>query len=268
MDYKALFDLKGKVCFVTGAIGYLGSECAKALKDFGATVVAADIRGKEDRWEGFETPEESFDHYIRCDVSDLASVRAAFKETYEKFGRIDVLVNVAFAHKNNIKPYGNQSWFENMPDDVFEFNMSGVVVAPFRCMREVIPYMKKNGGSIINFCSMYGLVAPDLRIYGDNPQRQRASYGVGKAAVDQLTRYAASDFGRYKIRVNSVTPGPFPNPKNQSDAAFNQKLADKTMLGRFGQSYEMAGAVLFLASDASSFMTGTNVVVDGGWTAW
>jgi gluconate 5-dehydrogenase len=86
--------------------------------------------------------------------------------------------------------------------------------------------------------------------------------------VDQLTRYAAGALAEYGIRVNAVTPGPFPNPNNQNDAEFNAKLAGKTMLGRFGQSYEMAGAVLLLASDASSFMTGTNIVVDGGWTAW
>ena len=135
-------------------------------------------------------------------------------------------------------------------------------------MREVIPYMKEKGGSIINFCSMYGLVAPDLRIYGDSPQKQPANYGAGKAGVDQITRYAASALAEYGIRVNAVTPGPFPCPANQKDEEFNQKLANKTMLGRFGQSYEIAGPILLLASDASSFMTGANIVVDGGWTAW
>jgi len=146
--------------------------------------------------------------------------------------------------------------------------VDGTIGVTFRGIREVVPYMKEQGGSIINYCSMYGLVSPDLRIYGDNPQKQPPNYGAGKAAVDQLTRYAAGALAEYGIRVNAVTPCPFPNPRNQNDAEFNAKLASKTMLGRFGQSYEMAGAVLLLASDAASFMTGTNIVVDGGWTAW
>ena len=127
---------------------------------------------------------------------------------------------------------------------------------------------KTGGGSIINYCSMYGVVAPDLRIYGDNPQKQPPNYGAGKAGVAQLTRYAAGALAEYNIRVNCVVPGPFPNPKNQDDVRFNEKLATKTMLGRFDKSYELAGAVLLLASDASSFMTGTSITVDGGWTAW
>ena len=115
---------------------------------------------------------------------------------------------------------------------------------------------------------MYGLVSPDLRIYGDNPQKQPPNYGAGKAAVAQVTRYAAGALAEYGIRVNCVTPGPFPAPQNQSDPEFNAKLAAKTMLGRFGKNYEMSGAVVLLASDASAFMTGSNIVVDGGWTAW
>ena len=147
-------------------------------------------------------------------------------------------------------------------------SVDGSLGVVFRGTREVVPFMKERGGSIINYCSMYGLVAPDLRIYGDNPQKQPPNYGAGKAGVAQFTRYAAGALAGYNIRVNAVTPGPFPNPANQSDAQFNEKLAQKTMLGRFGRSYEMAGPVLLLASDASSFMTGSNIVVDGGWTAW
>ena len=136
-------------------------------------------------------------------------------------------------------------------------------------MREVVPFMKQNGGgSIINFSSMYGLVSPDLRVYGDSYQRQPANYGAGKAAVVQVTRYAACSLAKHNIRVNCVTPGPFPKPVNSTDSELNEKLANHTMLGRLGKNHELAGAVLLLASDASSFMTGSNIVVDGGWTAW
>lgn len=262
MDYKKLFDLTGKIAIVTGGTGYLGSENVKILKDFGATVVNADIAAAETRWAKAEAG--SSDMFVACDVSSSESIAACFKAVAEKYGKIDILVNCAQYGAG----YGKDSQLEYMDDITFNKGIDGSIGVVFRGMREVIPYMKENGGSIINYCSMYGLVSPDLRIYGDNPQKQPPNYGAGKAAVDQITRYAAGALAEYGIRVNAVTPGPFPNPRNQDDAEFNAKLANKTMLGRFGQSYEMAGAVLLLASDAASFMTGTNIVVDGGWTAW
>jgi gluconate 5-dehydrogenase len=156
-----------------------------------------------------------------------------------------------------------------MTDEVWQTGIDGALNSTFRATREVIPFMKKAGGSIINFCSMYGLVSPDLRIYGkDNPQKNPPNYGAAKAAVAQFTRYSAGALAEYGIRVNSVTPGPFPAPNNAQNEEFNKALASKTMLGRFGKNFEIAGAVLLLASDASTFMTGSNIVVDGGWTAW
>ena len=262
MDYQKLFDMTGKVCIVTGGTGYLGSANVKAMRDFGATVVVASRRHPEDRGENINPLE--CDLFVKCDVSSTESVKNCFQVVYEKFGRIDVLVNAAAFGAG----YGEGSQLEHMEDDVFFKGLEGTVGTAFRCIREVVPYMKEHGGSIINYCSMYGLVSPDLRIYGDNPQKQPPNYGAGKAAIDQLTRYAAGALAEYNIRVNCVTPGPFPKPTRQNDPAFNQQLANKTMLGRFGKNYEMSGAVLLLASDASTFMTGTNIVVDGGWTAW
>ena len=262
MDYKKLFDMTGKVCIVTGGTGYLGSENVKALKDFGATVVVADIRASEERWANAAQPVG--DLFVPCDISSTESIKECFKTVYDKYGRIDVLVNCAAYCKG----HGKGSQLEFMDDETFQVGVDGSLGAVFRGTREVIPFMKEHGGSIINYCSMYGLVSPDLRIYGDNPQKQPPNYGASKAGVAQLTRYAAGALAEYGIRVNCVTPGPFPNPNNQDDAAFNAQLANKTMLGRFGQNYEMAGAVVLLASDASTFMTGTNIVVDGGWTAW
>ncbi len=263
MDYKKLMDMTGKVCIVTGGTGYLGSENVKILKDFGATVVIADIRMAEERWANAAQP--AGDLFVECDVSKSESIRACFQKVFDKYGRIDVLVNCASYGAG----YGKDSQLEFMDDDTFMIGVDGSLGVVFRGMREVVPFMKKNGGgSIINYGSMYGEVSPDLRIYGDNPQKQPPNYGAGKAGVRQVTRYAAGALAEYGIRVNCVTPGPFPNPKNQGDEAFNQQLANKTMLGRFGQSYEIAGAILLLASDASSFMTGSNITVDGGWTAW
>lgn len=262
MDYRQLFDLTGKVCVITGGTGYLGSANIKALKDFGATVVCASRRQFDK--DGKDLTPEGTDLFILCDVSSTESVAACFKTVFEKFGHIDVLVNCATFGAG----YGKESQLEFMSDEMFEKGVQGALGTVFRGMREIVPYMKKTGGSIINYCSMYGLVSPDLRIYGDNPQKQPPNYGAGKAGVAQVTRYAAGALAEYGIRVNCVTPGPFPAPQNQGDVAFNEKLAGKTMLGRFGQNYEMSGAVVLLASDASSFMTGSNIVVDGGWTAW
>jgi gluconate 5-dehydrogenase len=202
--------------------------------------------------------------FVALDISSTESVQNCYKTVYEKYGHIDSVVHCASYGAG----FGKDAKLEFMNDETFEKGLGGNIVATFRMIREAVPYMKEKGGSFVTFGSMYGVVSPDLRIYGDNPQKQPPNYGAGKAAVDQITRYAAGALAEYGIRVNAVTPGPFPNPNNQNDAEFNAKLAGKTMLGRFGQSYEMAGAVLLLASDAASFMTGTNIVVDGGWTAW
>ncbi len=262
-DYKQLFDMTGKVAVVIGGTGYLGSGNVKCLRDFGATVAVISRRDNEDRGDR-KYPFEC-DMFVKGNVADTESIKECFKQIYDKYGHIDVLVCTANAGGAG---YGKGSQIEFMSDEDFQTGVMGCASAPFRCIREVLPYMKKTGGSIILYSSMYGLVSPDLRIYGDNPQKQPPNYGAGKAAVVQLTRYAAGALAEYGIRVNCVTPGPFPTPANQTDLEFNAKLANKTMLGRFGQNYEMAGAVLLLASDAGSFMTGTNIVVDGGWTAW
>lgn len=255
MDYKKLFDMTGKVCIVTGGSGYLGSANVKILKDFGATVINADMI----RRDGAE------DLYIQCDISSTESFKETFKAVYHKYGRIDVLVNCAVFGKG----YGIESQIEFMSDETWEAGINGALNSTFRGIREVIPYMKQNGGSIINYSSMYGVVSPDLRIYGeDNPQKNPPNYGAAKAGVAQLTRYAAGALAKYNIRVNSVTPGPFPAPGNDRNKEFNEALSSKTMLGRYGKNHEIAGAVLLLASDASTFTTGANYVIDGGWTAW
>ncbi len=263
MDYKKLFDLTGKVCIVTGGTGYLGSGNVKILKDFGATVICTDIREIDERFMNEDGG--AADLFIRCDISSTESIKECFKTVYEKYGRIDVLVNCA----TYCKGHGVDSQIEFMSDETWQVGIDGCLNSIFRATREVIPYMKENGGSIINYCSMYGLVSPDLRIYGeDNPQKNPPNYGAAKAGVAQFTRYSAGALAKYNIRVNAVTPGPFPNPANAKDEEFNAKLAGKTILGRYGKNHEMAGAVLLLASDASTFMTGSNIVVDGGRTAW
>ncbi|WJH32804.1 SDR family oxidoreductase [Paenibacillus sp. CC-CFT747] len=203
--------------------------------------------------------------FRECDVSDTESIRRTFRAVKEQYGHIDVLINAATYGAG----YGKQGTVDAMSDEDWFKGMDGAVGTAFRCIREVIPYLEENGGgSIVNFASMYGMVSPDPHIYGDSGANNPVNYGAGKAAVIQLTKYCAGHLAPKKIRVNCISPGPFPNTAVQQDSAFLRQLSEKTMLGRTGRAEELIGPVLLLASSASSFMTGANLVVDGGWTAW
>ncbi len=262
---KNLFSLDGKVIVVTGGAGYLGSAVVKGLLEFGAYVMVADMNIKS--FEEIVGSDKSYDKLcsMPCDVSSTSSIREMFKETYEKWGRIDVLINCATYGAG----YGAASGLEDMSDADWQKGLDGAVGTAFRCTREVMKYFDKNpGGNIINFGSMYGMVSPDPGIYGLSGQNNPVNYGAGKAAVLQMTRYCAAHMANKNIRVNSVTPGPFPNVNGSVPGEFLDNLSSKTILGRVGRPEEIVGAVVFLASDASSFMTGSNIVVDGGWTAW
>lgn len=255
MEKKHIFDMTGKVCIVTGGSGYLGSACIDAMKGLGATMVNADI---------MQRPEGKEDLFVECNMREKDAFQKLFQTVHETYGRIDAVVNCAV--------YGPQrKWnheLEYMLDEDWSEYVEGTLTSVFRSVRDCVPYMKETGGSIVNFCSMYGLVSPDFRVYEEgSTQRNPPCYGSAKAGVMQLSKYAASDLAKYGIRVNCVTPGPFPKPSNQKDD-FSQKLGSKTMLGRIGVNTEIAGAVALLCSDASTFMTGSNIVVDGGWTAW
>jgi len=137
-------------------------------------------------------------------------------------------------------------------------------------VREVLPYMlDKKKGKIIDIASMYGIIAPDPSTYGNDVRLNNpANYGAGKAAVIQFTKYIASYYGRQGIISNCISPGPFPNEGVQENKEFIKRLSEKTMLGRIGHPDDLKGAAVFLASDASDYITGQNICVDGGVTAW
>jgi gluconate 5-dehydrogenase len=155
-----------------------------------------------------------------------------------------------------------------MLDKDFEYCLEGTLSSVFRMIKAIIPIYKKLGtGKIINVSSMYGVVAPQFEVYNEFPEYLNPPhYGAAKAGVIQLTKYYASYLGKYNILVNCVTPGPFPSDTVQEKRGFVEELEKRTILGRVGTPEDLAGAFVFLTSDASSFITGHNLVVDGGWT--
>ncbi|MEN6315842.1 MAG: SDR family oxidoreductase [Clostridiaceae bacterium] len=262
---KDLFSMKDKVVIITGGAGYLGSAITEGLLEFGASVAVADVAEKKP--EEIVGPGKTYDrlYSLKCDVANTDSIKDMFRKTREKFGKINVLINCATYGAG----YGATGTIDRMSDEDWAKGLDGAAGVTFRCTREAIAYFEETGcGNIINFGSMYGVVSPDPGIYGNSGQNNPVNYGAGKAAVLQLTRYCAAHLASKNIRVNSITPGPFPAPSKLPPEEFLNQLKNKTMLKKVGTAREIVGAVLLLASDASTFMTGTNITVDGGWTAW
>ena len=257
-----IFSLKGKNVVLTGGCGNLGRIMGKNLLDFGARLFVVDV---------IDTPQPELVgdvHYIKCDLSKTESIQEMFAKVEQIGGSVDVLINNAAYGGGAGGKKMTKTRMEDFDDETWAYGLDGTVGVTFRCIRESIPFFKRaGGGSIVNIASMYGIVAPDHTIYGDTGNNSPVTYGAGKAGVVQLTKYTASYLGREGVRVNAITPGPFPKI-SATDPDFLKILQNKTMMGRTGDAQELAGALILLCSDASSFMTGANIVVDGGWTAW
>lgn len=259
MKQNPLFSLEDQVIILTGGYGFLGTAMTEGLLDAGATVIVA---GRKQHGFSKAFPEASSKlSFKHLDITDSESFRLLFMQVNDEFGKIDTIINNAVAIESDGKP-------ENLSDGSFDKTMEGTVRSVYSAIREVLPYFRKQRhGRIINIGSMYGMVAPDFSIYDENPQFISAPhYGAGKAAVLQMTRYFASFLGKENILVNSISPGPFPQTKVQESTGFTSKLAENTVLGRFGKREELQGVVVFLCAAASGFITGHNLVVDGGWT--
>ena len=237
-------DLTGKIAVVTGGAGHLGKAMSHALREAGATVIVASREGE-----------------VKLDISSMESVEKCFSQILEKHGKIDILVNNAFfCPSDNLETMSEEDWVKGI---------DGTLNSVFRCTKAVLPTMTGQGsGVIINISSMYGMVSPDPRIYGDSGYNNPPSYGAGKAGIIHFTKFCACQLAEKGIRVNSISPGPFPNPDVQKNSAFVDELCTRVPMGRIGQPEELGPLVVFLASDASSYITGANIPVDGGWTAW
>lgn len=270
--YKKLFDLKGKTAIVTGGIGILGRQFCSILAEFGANVAVVDIQHElaKDFAAELETMygQKSLGFY--CDVTNPKSVDQMVKDVIAIFGEINILHNNAAGKSNNLRQffapleeYDLDQW-----NQIMDINIGGMFLVAKYVGKVMVEQNK--GGSIIQTSSIYGILGPDNRIYEGSYYLEHqintpAVYATSKSAVVGLSKYLASYWASKGIRVNTITPGGVESGQND---IFKEKYSNRVPLMRMGKPYEIAGALLFLASDASSYVTGQNIVVDGGLSAW
>jgi NAD(P)-dependent dehydrogenase (short-subunit alcohol dehydrogenase family) len=264
-----LFSLKNKTAIVTGALGLLGKKHCEVLAQAGANVVVADIN--ESAAEQFAESLGEQHGGLKIDVTSERSLKEARDKIITRYGSIDVLVNNAaindmFENPGMVKEL---SAFENYPLDAFKKSLDVNVTGVFLASQVFGTVMAAQGsGSIINIASTYGIVGPDQTIYRDERGEQTfyksPVYPVTKGAVINFTRFLAAYWGNKGVRVNTLSPGGVENGQNEF---FIQNYSAKTLLGRMANPEDYQGALVFLASDASAYMTGANLIVDGGWTA-
>lgn len=256
MSYKGLFSCENKVAVVTGGGGLIGREIIQGLREFGAFVYAADI----DREKAADILDDKI-KFLQLDITSEDSVNNAIAEVVRQSGRLDILVNCAYPRT---KDWGAK--FEDIKFDSWKENVNNHLGGHFLICRSAAEQMKKQGGgSIINLASIYGVTAPDFSIYEGTEMTMPAAYASIKSGIIALTRYIATYYGKCNVRANAVSPGGI---FDGQPASFVERYSQKTPLGRMGRPDEIVGAVMYLASDASSYVTGENIMVDGGWTAW
>ncbi len=258
-----MFNLSNKQILITGATGYLGSQLALGLAELGATIHV-----------NSRTLETCKRLVRNLESNGFSAVLAPFDVTNEEevneyvksLSQLDVLINNSYAG------VGGTVSTASMNDYIYSYKSS--VVASANLIKVLEPQLSEavvraGDASIINVASMYGMVAPDPRIYDTEEVTNPPFYGAAKAALIQLTKYAACELAPKNIRVNCVSPGPFPSKTVQTELPdLLEKIVSKVPLGRIGLPHELVGPIAFLASDASSYVTGANIPVDGGWTCW
>ena len=244
-----MFSIKDKVIVVTGGNGLLGKQMVSTFREQGAIVIAADIY--------FETL--GADDII-IDISDEYSVKNGVAAIVEKYNRIDGWVNNAYPRT---KDWGAK--FENIQLESWHKNVDMHLNGYFSCCQLALAQMKNQGsGSLINMSSIYGLVGPDFTIYEGTDMTMAGAYSAIKGGLNNLTRYLASYFGKYQVRINTVSPGGiFDNQPESFVNNYNKKVPMK----RMGDPKDIVSAVHYLLSDEASYVTGHNLVIDGGWTA-
>lgn len=259
------FSLESKNVLVTGATGYLGRSMALGMAELGANVI---INGRNrQRVDAYVTELLSAGYKATPAVFDVNNEQAIW-DWFKSYGYVPLhgLVNNAYT--------GGVGSVETASDDDYRNSFEISLVSAHRLLQSALPSLRAavsacGNASVVNIGSMYGLVSPDQRIYENKQSSNPPFYGAAKAALLHWTRYAACEFGREAIRVNSISPGPFPSQEVQeANPSLITALTKKVPMGRIGQSEEIQGPLSFLISDAATFVNGTNLVVDGGWTCW
>ena len=266
-----LFDLTGRNIIVTGSSGTLGSQYADTLSQAGANVILVDINNENNNLDKTLRKKYKTNAKFYCtDISIEKNVLSLKKNILTDFKKIDGLVNnAAYTNIDAIKNSDNiyapfEKFSFQLWKKMLDVNLSGV----FNCCKVFGSQMiKQRKGTIVNIASIYGIVGNDQRIYGNSKINSPVSYAAAKGGIITLTRYLAAYWYGKNIRVNTLTPGGVIDESYQSKE-FIKKYSEKTILGRMARSDEYNGALLFLMSDASSYMTGANLIIDGGWTAW
>ena len=257
-----LFNLQGKVAMVTGACGWLGSAMSRALAEAGARVVVTSREASRAKQFAGSLPNGG--HFgVSFDQNDTNTIPDLINYVVKEMGEIDILVNNAYS--------GTAPDIEMATAEDFDQAYHVGVTAYFLLARDVMLHLKRRqtSGSIINIASMYGVVASYPNAYDELPVNSPPNYHALKGSLVHLTRHLAAYWAKYDIRVNAISPGPFPKPQVRQDiSGFIPRLEEKVPLGRMGVPEELKGTVVLLASDASSYITGQNLLIDGGWTIW
>jgi NAD(P)-dependent dehydrogenase (short-subunit alcohol dehydrogenase family) len=269
------FDLSNQIAIVTGGAGLLGSEFSTTLAEAGAKVVIVDKDGSSGSIIADSLCQSGLEAIsIETDITDRRSIQEMVLKTIETFGSPNILVNSAALdpkfdpHQAKNSSFGSGA-FEDYPIEAWNKALEVNLTGTFLCCQAVVKSMLEQGsGNIINMSSIYGVVAPDQRLYQREDQAQKYKpvyYSVTKAGILGLTRYLAAYYAGKNIRVNAISPG---GVFNGHDEEFIQAYSTRAIIGRMAEKDEMNGALLFLASEASAYMTGANLIVDGGWTTW
>jgi len=258
---QELFDLTGKVALVTGGAGWLGTAISEALAEAGARVVIASRTIEHCQALAKRLGKQHV--ALQLDISDEPALRGTIDRIFDEMGSLDILVNNGYSGTGPTHDAATSADFR----EAYETG----VIAYFVAAQQVVKRLRERqrGGSIINIGSMYGVVASYPDVYVGSDVTSPPNYHALKGAVVHLTRNLAVYWAPHGVRVNCISPGPFPPPRvSEKEPEFIKLLEKKVPLKRMGQPWELKGAVLLLASKAGSFITGQNLLVDGGWTAW
>ena len=273
-----MFDVTDKICIVTGGLGQIGQNFTKALYERGAKVAVFTAHPPPERVERiFPSDQYQKERFkaLKVDINKKDTIEAALDELQELWKEVpDVLVNCAGIDTQPSAPPEVSGPFEKFPEEVFREVVDVNLVGTFLMTQAVGARMAEagKGGSIINIGSIYGMVSPVQDIYAYKEEQtgvpfiKPVAYSAAKSGIYNLTRYCATYWGKKGIRVNTLTPAGV--WRDTQDEVFIQNFTSRIPMGRMSREDEYNGAVIFLASRASSFMTGANLVIDGGWTAW